>query len=165
VIDLRRRLYPERHDYEMIASSVTDLPWLDVIPGDRPVVVVAEGLMMYLPEQDGVALLNRITTQFPSGRIVFDAYSRLTVRVLNLAGIFTKASAGGSRLHLPWGIDDPHKLEKQVPRLRLVTALSFLTLPELVQRLSHSPSDTRRAEMMGRWKWYRNGMLHLCYEF
>ena len=45
VIDLRRRLYPERHDYELIATSVTDLRWLDGIPADRPVLVVAEGLV------------------------------------------------------------------------------------------------------------------------
>src|SRR5262245_7267112 len=112
VIDLRRRLYPERHDYEMISSSVTDLHWLDGIPGDKPVVVVAEGLLMYLPEKDGVALLNRITEQFPSGRIVFDAYSTFTVRMLNLASRFAKATAAGSRVHLPWGIDDPYELEK-----------------------------------------------------
>ena len=85
VIELRRRLYPERHDYEMIASSVTDLHWLDGIPGDRPVLVVAEGLVEYLPEPEAVALFTRITQQFPSGQIIFDAYSRLTVGLLNLA--------------------------------------------------------------------------------
>ncbi|MGE5375204.1 MAG: class I SAM-dependent methyltransferase [Bacteroidota bacterium] len=165
VIGLRRRLYPERQGYELVSSSVTDLRWLDAIPGDRPVSVVAEGLMMYLPEKEGVALLDRITTQFPSGQIAFDAYSRFTVGVLNLASRFAKGTAAGSRVHLPWGIDDPHKLQKQVPRLKLVTAVSFLTLPELVQRLSRSPSQTRMANMMGRWKWYQKGMLHLRYEF
>ena len=39
-------------------------------------------------------------------------------------------------MFLPWGIDDPRDLEKLVPRLRLVTAVSFLTMPELVKRLS-----------------------------
>ncbi len=165
VIGLRQRLYPGRPGYEMIASSVTDLRWLDGIPGDRPVSVVAEGLMMYLPEKEGVALLDRITTQFPSGQIVFDAYSRFTVGMLNLAIRFAKGTAAGRRVHLPWGIDDPHQLEKQVPRLKLVTAISFLTLPELVQRLSRSPAQTRMAGLMGRWKWYKNGMLHLRYEF
>ena len=56
VIALRRRLYPARHDTELIAASVTALPWLDGIAGDRggrPVLVVAEGLVMYLAEPDG----------------------------------------------------------------------------------------------------------------
>ena len=45
--------------------------------GNRPVLVVAEGLVQYLPEHDRGALLNRITEQFPHGEIIFDAYSRL----------------------------------------------------------------------------------------
>jgi len=165
VVNLRRYLYPDRHDYEMISSSLTNLQWLDRILGDRPVVVVAEGLMMYLPEKDGVALFRRITEQFPSGQIVFDAYSRLTVRLLNFASRFTKATAAGSRVSLPWGIDDPHELEKLVPRLKLITAVSFLTLPELVKRMSRSRAQTKLADVMGRWGWYRNSMLHLRYDF
>src|SRR5262249_22403327 len=47
---------------------VTDLSWLDAIAGDTPVLVIAEGLVMYLHEKDGMALFLRITEQFPSGR-------------------------------------------------------------------------------------------------
>lgn len=111
VIELRRSLYPERYEYEMIGVSVTDLHWLDGIAADRPVLVVAEGLVMYLSAKDGVVLFNRITEQFPSGQIVFDAYSRLTVRLINLAVRLTtlrsKPTATGTRVFLPWGIDDP----------------------------------------------------------
>lgn len=123
VIELRRRLYPERHDYEMIATSVIDLRWLDGIPADRPVIVVAEGLVEYLPEKDAVALFNRITEQFLSGQIIFDAYSRLTVWLIALR---SKPTATGTRVFLPCGIDDPRELEKQVPRLRLITATASL---------------------------------------
>jgi O-methyltransferase involved in polyketide biosynthesis len=31
VIELRRRLYPERHDYTLIPASVTEAGWLDAI--------------------------------------------------------------------------------------------------------------------------------------
>jgi len=37
VIELRRRLCPQRDGYCMIGSSVTDLHWLGEIPIDRPV--------------------------------------------------------------------------------------------------------------------------------
>ncbi|MBN1195579.1 MAG: hypothetical protein JXA08_09600 [Methanomicrobiaceae archaeon] len=142
VIELRRCLYPERHDYEMIGSSMTDLHWLDDIPGDRPVLVIAEGMVEYLPKEGAVALFTRITTQFPGGEIIFDAYSRLTVRIRNLAirvsTLLSKPAETGGPVHLPWGIDDPRKLERLVPGLRLVTAIPFLTMPELVGRLAYS---------------------------
>jgi O-methyltransferase involved in polyketide biosynthesis len=167
VIELRRRLYPQRHDYELIATSVTDLRWLDTIPADRPVMVVAEGLVQYLPERDGVALFKRITEQFPSGQIIFDAYSRLTVRLINLMVrlIRSKPTAAGTGVFLPWGIDDPRELEQQVPGLRLVTAVSFLTMPELVKLLLQSRAQAMVYRVLERFEWYRKSMQHLRYEF
>lgn len=82
VIELRSRLYPDRHNYTMIGSSVTDLRWLDGIPADRPVLVVAEGLVQYLSEKEAIELFNRITEKFPGGEFIFDAYSRLTTRLI-----------------------------------------------------------------------------------
>jgi hypothetical protein len=48
------------------------------------------------------------------------------------------AAARRSRPSLLWGMGDPLEFEKHVPRLRLVTEISFLTMPELVERLSSS---------------------------
>ena len=50
VIELRRRLYPDRDGYEMIGASLADLQWVDTLPRDRPVWIVAEGVTMYLSE-------------------------------------------------------------------------------------------------------------------
>src|SRR5438874_9698721 len=80
VIALRGQLYPEREGYRCIGASLTDLAWLDTIPGDTPVFVVAEGLVVYLHEHEGTRLFRRITEQFPSGQIAFDAYSGSMVR-------------------------------------------------------------------------------------
>jgi O-methyltransferase involved in polyketide biosynthesis len=169
VIGLRSRLYPQRHDYEMIASSVTDLRWLDGIPAEGPAIVVAEGLVQYLSEKDAVALFSRITEQFSSGQIVFDAYSRLTVRLINLMvrvlAWRSKPTATGTRVSLPWGLDDPHEFERLVPRLRLVTAVPFLTMPELVRLLLHSRAQAMLYGMLARFDWYKNSMRHFRYEF
>lgn len=169
VIDLRRQLYPERHDYTLIGASVTDLSWLDMVPGDAPVLVVAEGLMMYLPEEQGVALLDRIVSQFPGGEIIFDAYSKLTERVLTwvapLIARSTTLSGDGEPLALPWGIDDPHKLEMQVPGLKLESVVSFLTMPELSEQLGRSRTQEAVGKRLARLGWYRNSMLHLRYSF
>jgi len=113
VIKLRRRLYPERHDYTLVGSSVTDLHWLDEIPADRPVLVVAEGLVQYLSEKEGLALFNRITEKFPSGEFIFDAYSRLTIKLISLLPTVKEA-----HVSLQWGINDPYELENQVPNLK-----------------------------------------------
>ncbi len=160
VIELRKRLYPERHDYTMIGSSVTDPHWLDQIPADRPVLVVAEGMVQYLSEKDGIALFNRITEKFPGGEFIFDAYSRLMVRLISL---LPAARAAG--VSLPWGINDPRELEKQVPRLKLVTAISFLTMPELVERLSTSRAQRMMGRILNHITFYTKMIQHLRYKF
>lgn len=160
VIELRKRLYPVRHDYTMIGSSVTDPHWLDEIPADRPVLVVAEGLVMYLSEKDGIALFNRITEKFPGGEIIFDAYSRLMVRSISL---LPAARAAG--VSLPRGVSDPRKLEKQVPRLKLVMAIPFLTMPELVERLSTSRAQRLMGRILSHIGFYKRMIQHLRYRF
>jgi O-methyltransferase involved in polyketide biosynthesis len=160
VIALREQLYPERAGYRQIGSSVTDLAWLDEIPGDTPVLVVAEGLVMYLHEKDGTALFKRITEQFPSGEIAFDGYSKAMVRLVSRF-----ATVRGAKVELVWGIDDPHDIEKQVPKLRLVENVAFLTMPELIGRLSKGWFSRAMYGVLSRLAFYRNLIRHLRYEF
>ena len=126
VIDLRRALYPPRDGYEMIGASVTDPGWLARVPGDRPVLVVAEGLVMYLTQDEGRGLFRRIVAHFPSGQFLFDGLSRRGIRLQR----FNKAiQAAGARVH--WGIDGCADLEAIDPRLRCVTIVSALELDGL----------------------------------
>jgi O-methyltransferase involved in polyketide biosynthesis len=160
VIELRRRLYPERHHYEMIACSVTEPHWLERIPATSPVLVVAEGLVMYLSERDGVALFNRVTQRFSTGQLIFDAYSRLTVRVITWASKFLPTA-----VTLSWSIDDPRALEKQVARLELVDEIPFLTMPDLVARLSRTRAQSAFYRLVQKVGFMRKSILHLRYRF
>ncbi len=160
VIALRKQLYPARESYHLIRSSVTDLAWLDAIPGDTPLMVVAEGLVMYLPEKDGVALFRRITTQFPSGQIAYDGYSGTMIRMVSRL-----AAARRSKVELVWGVDDPRDLEKQVPGLRLAECVEFLMMPDLVRRLPSSGPRGAMYRFVGRLAFYRRLVRHLRYEF
>jgi O-methyltransferase involved in polyketide biosynthesis len=160
VIALREQLYPEHDGYRQMGASVTDLAWLDTIPGDTPALVVAEGLVMYLPEQEGTALFRRITEQFPGGQIAFDGYSGSMVRLVSRL-----ATVRGAKVELVWGIDDPRDLEKQVPRLHLVESVEFLTMPELMNRLSTNWLRGTMYRGLGRLPFYRRLVRHLRYEF
>jgi O-methyltransferase involved in polyketide biosynthesis len=105
VIDLRRQVYPERANTTMLRSSVTDPAWLADVPTDRPVMVVAEGLSMYLDPADGHELFRRVVEHFPSGEVFFDAYNRLGIRLQKTNPVVRRAKAT-----LRWGIDDPNEL-------------------------------------------------------
>lgn len=110
VIALRRKLYDDRGGYRMIGSSVTENTWLDEIPADRPMLMVAEGLLMYLTEPEVRALLQRLTDRFASGELAFDTVSPMGPR---LSRVLTKGI-------IKWGIRDAHEIERWNPRLRLL---------------------------------------------
>ncbi|MGO1054823.1 class I SAM-dependent methyltransferase [Crossiella sp. CA198] len=112
VIALRRRLYPERPGLRMIGSSVTDPGLLADIPGDRPVLVIAEGVTLYLRTAEGLATFRRVVEHFPAGTLIFDGYSSAGIWVQQRTGV---VKASGSRLE--WAIDAPGDLVREVPGL------------------------------------------------
>jgi len=118
VIELRRRLYPERSDYTLIGASLTDSGWLETVPADRPTLILAEGVSPYLPSHAALPLLDHLTAYFPGGELAFDAYSRLGLRIIRKQP-FLRAS--GAQVH--WSLEDPGTIEKAIPRLRLMQDL------------------------------------------
>jgi O-methyltransferase involved in polyketide biosynthesis len=113
----------------MIAASVTDLKWMDTVAaGGRPVLVVAEGLLMYLDEADVRRLVIGLHETFPGCRLLADVFSRLTARsaARHPALKQTGATVG-------WGIDDPGELETWSPGLRLLQEWYFSQDPDLAR--------------------------------
>jgi O-methyltransferase involved in polyketide biosynthesis len=127
VVALRERLLPSPDgDYRLVGASVTDEGWLESVPADRPTVAVFEGLSMYLREEDGRRLIERITGRFPSGQLLFDCYGTIGIRLQKLVPAVRNA---GATLH--WGIDDPRELETWHDGLVLLDALRSVDMPGL----------------------------------
>lgn len=116
IIALRRQLYSESDTYRMIGSSVTDLGWLDDIPTGGPVVIVAEGLLMYLAPDDIAELLHRLVDRFESGELVADLVSRWGPR---LSKLFARGV-------IKWGTRDGSEITHWEPRLHLVEDIPVL---------------------------------------
>jgi O-methyltransferase involved in polyketide biosynthesis len=115
VIDLRRKFYAETPSYHMIPSSVTDPGWMDGVTAQgRPMLVVAEGLMMYLKEEDVKALILRLKDAFPGCELVFDAFSVMTARNVGRHPSLKKTGAV-----VQWGIDDATTIEGWAEGIRL----------------------------------------------
>ena len=124
VAELRRQLYPSRDHYHVISASVTDPAWLSDIPKDRPVLMIGEGLTMYLTEADGVALLRRIVDAFPSGELQFDAFNRLGIKSQWMNVVVRRS---GATLH--WAINGPDDIVGAVPGVRLLAWVSPFDSP------------------------------------
>ena len=120
VIALREQIYPTREGYRLVASSATDPTWLDQIPADRPVLLLAEGISMYLTEHDGVALLQRIVDRFPSGELQIDFYNWFGIRTQKSQTLIRRS---GSTLY--WAVNDPSEVLNAVRGIRLLAATTL----------------------------------------
>lgn len=119
VTALRAQLFPSRPHCHVVAASVTDPGYLADIPTDRPTLMIAEGLTMYLQRDDGFALLRRVVERFPSGELQFDAFNRLGIKTQWTNRVVKRA---GATLH--WGIDGPAEILAAVPGTRLLAWMS-----------------------------------------
>lgn len=120
VIALREKVYPQRPNYQLIATSATDQSWLDQIPNDRPTLLLAEGISMYLKENDGVALLRRVVERFGSGELQIDFYNWLAIKSQK-AHKLNRSS--GSTLY--WAVNRPDDILRAIPGVRLLAAATL----------------------------------------
>jgi O-methyltransferase involved in polyketide biosynthesis len=131
VIALRRQLYGETDTYRMVGSSVTDPGWLDELPTGGPVLIVAEGLLMYLTPADITELLHRLVDRFDTGELLADLMSEWGPR---LSRVFTPGV-------IKWGTRDGGEIPRWDARLRLIEGSSVMAgfdkIPLIPQRLQY----------------------------
>jgi O-methyltransferase involved in polyketide biosynthesis len=141
VIELREQLFPTRPGYHLIATSATDTVWLDELPADRPALLLAEGISMYLTEPDGVALLQRFVDRFPSGELQIDFYNWLAVRSQRTHRL---QRSSGSTLH--WAVDRPDEILDRIAGIRLLADATFFdasTFSRVPDRLRRNSAPLR----------------------
>lgn len=160
VIALRRELYDETGDYRMIAASVTDDGWLAEIPADKPGLIIAEGLLMYLPEADVRRLLRRLTDHFPGGELIFDGVPPWATRITQLAKRYFSRWYGGYPAYLT-PVREASDIERWNPRLRNREDIAVMTQYDRIP----DPGLRRFYRQGSRFPWFRNFLRVFRAEF
>jgi O-methyltransferase involved in polyketide biosynthesis len=74
-IELRKKFFDETDRFKFIPKSVTDFSWFETIPKDKPLLFLAEGLLMYFTEEEVKELLGNIGSTFQGAEMLFEAMS------------------------------------------------------------------------------------------
>lgn len=127
VIEIRRQFYQETDHYHLIASSVTEPQWIEKLPIDKQrYIVIAEGLFMYLKEDEIKTLISRLKDRLGSYTLIFDAFSVLTAKNTRNHPSLKKTGA-----KINWGIDDPIELTKWGLEMQFVEEQYFTSNKEI----------------------------------
>jgi O-methyltransferase involved in polyketide biosynthesis len=159
VIAARKQLLPARANAQMIGADLTDPGWLDTIPSGRPAVIVADGLMAFLTQDDLISLLSRLVGHFPSGEVAFNGYSHFAIWA---AKHYHGTQSVAALIRSP-GFDDPHQPERWNPRLQLAREILLTREPEVAQFPTALRLFTRLAAHSTTWS--RRGTTVLQYRF
>lgn len=156
VMALREQCFPKRDGYFQVASSVTDQAWLETIPSDHPVMIVAEGLLEYLTEQEVQTLLNRLTSHFRHGQIAFDVLNSFAIK---LGKSKLQETTGATHT---WTVDDTRIVEQLDPKLKKDAELSVTEVASLKKLPWRSRIIYTGMRLIPP---FRNMLRLLCYQF
>lgn len=123
VLDLRRRLLPPGPREHLHAGSLEEASWIDRVRafGPRPRLIIAEGVLMFVPRADVLTTLGRIAERLPGTRVVADVIGGLMVRCPWLHD--TLPSTG---VRFAWGLRRLEEPATWDPRIRLEAAHALL---------------------------------------
>ena len=127
VMALRARVVPQHANAHSIGADLTDLDWLKDVPGSRPAVMVADGLVAFLTQDSFVSLLNRLAGHFTSGEMAFNLYTRYAIWAVK----HTPSMAVIADAVVNPGFDDPCRPERWVAGIRLVEEIFLTRAPEV----------------------------------
>lgn len=114
VIDQKKELLGDQIDYRMISSSVLDFSWIDEVTkdGNSNFIIVMEGLLIYLQEEDVKELLGEISRRFTNSQLVTDALDKkLTKGILREIGNWSSKLLFGFELGWNFGFEKAEDIE------------------------------------------------------
>jgi len=129
VADLRRKLLLQATNAHTIGADLTDPDWLCELPRDRPAMVVADGVMLFLTQHDLVSLLNRLTSHFSAGELVLNAYTTYAMRSFKRSRAMRAIAADVANP----GLNDPRRLERWVNGLTLIDEIFLTRAPDVAE--------------------------------
>ena len=120
VIEERRHYYSDSESYTMLSGDATECKYIDKIDADS-LIVVMEGVSMYISEQNLKKLLSVFEGRFSSIALLMDCYSSFAAKMSKYKNPINEV--GVSQVY---GIDDPEQLS--------VGSLNFISENEMTPK-------------------------------
>ena len=121
VIGLRREFYRESDSYRMIGSDAAELSWLEQVPDSENVLVIAEGLTMYMTEEENMSLFAAFKEKFPYTEYVFDVYTEKALKMVSSTQSGQEPVRGKTLL---WGLAE-HGMPEKIRGVHYIRSYKF----------------------------------------
>jgi len=116
VIEIKKQFFEENERYHFISSSVLDHEWMSIVAEhEGPFLFVAEGVFMYLHQEDVQSLILKLQSEFPGMELVCEVFNSLWLtkplkKIMNFK--MQKQLHLGKDATFHFGICDSHEMEE-----------------------------------------------------
>jgi methyltransferase (TIGR00027 family) len=142
VVAIKREVLKDKLTYPLVGCSVLEERWIREVQAiqDRQVLLLAEGLFMYLPQKEVEGLFRRISALFSESAIVFEVVNKLYTQGIwkRMVEYKMKRSAGteaGSSY--AFGVKDRCEIESYGRQLRVVEQWSYFEDADIRPKVLH----------------------------
>jgi O-methyltransferase involved in polyketide biosynthesis len=123
-IRIKRQFFTASDRYHMIDKSVFDYPWIKEITIDnRPVLIIAEGLLMYFQESEVKDLMNTLVKAFPKAEMLLEM---VTPAMVKANGEKAQAERFQMAATFHWGIESGKEHEKYNAAIKFIEEWNYL---------------------------------------
>lgn len=123
VIELKRKLVTQSDRYQLIPNSILESAWISKIKReDRPVLIIMEGVSMYLTPSEVKTLFQQMHQQFSPVEMLVDVLSYKRAKNTQAHDTVSKTNA-----QFKWGIDNSLELETWNAGIEVKEEIYYLT--------------------------------------
>ena len=126
-INIRKKFFKEGEKTSFISKSVFDFTWMDEIQQTKlPVLIIAEGILMYFSEDMLTSLFNKLIEKFENFEILFDVISEYIVKHSDRHDSINRLeSSKAESIKFQWGINNPKEIEKWNSKIKFKNSWNY----------------------------------------
>lgn len=122
-IDLRRRYFKENERNRFISKSMFDFSWMDAIEREeRPVLFIAEGLLMYFKEDKLKPLFSEMAARFSGAEMLFEMLAPMLVGNSKKHDSVHKLDSSAT---FEWGLKNSREMESWDQHIEFITEWDY----------------------------------------
>ena len=140
VISLKKKVLGGEVEYQMLGSSVLDLEWMERIAAIQTenILFLAEGLFMYLPENEVIRIFQELGKKFSKSQIVFEIVHKKYTRGFRKKIVESKmkrnsgTEAGSAFIY---GLNNAREIESYSDNIKVTDEWSYFEDPDIRPKL------------------------------
>ncbi len=120
-IRIRKAFFNETDRYKMIAKSIFDYSWIkEINTFANPVLIIAEGVLMYFEEDEVKSLMDRLVVAFPHAEMLFEMMTPTLARRSKQHDAVSKTDA-----EFRWGITSGKEMETLSTKIKFIEEWNY----------------------------------------